>query len=147
MKESANAYFDSCRPSFYAISGIINTSYILAEYVSSVRDVVPGWFNHIGNTSVASQVTAISVFALANRAHKRLPHANERIVEAVSVAGGALTGLAVTALLEAPSLAETLNKVSDPKDFAFGVAGVVLGACGISFDKMRQNSRQSAEGA
>ncbi len=45
---------------------------------------------------------------------------------------------------ESPLLTATGNYVSDPKDFAFSVAGAALGACAISFKKVQEQSIQIA---
>jgi hypothetical protein len=52
-----------------------------------------------------------------------------------------MAGVAITAVIESPYLNEQLDRVSDPNDIIFGVAGAIIGATTLSIRRMDANDR------
>jgi hypothetical protein len=112
---------------------------MVAELTS--REIAPWYFNHAGNAGTAYLIAAASSYAVALVTRRNNADTDPFVKESISTGSGLMAGVAITAVIESPYLNEQLDRVSDPNDIIFGVAGAIIGATTLSIRRMDANDR------
>src|SRR6187402_3473794 len=92
-------------PSIYAGTAF-SCSYAIGEFSSTIREMAPFYFNHVGHVAIGALAGFLAASTIACAKRKNTKGAEPQAVQKAAIIGGTILGAAAIAIPEIPFIVD-----------------------------------------